>query len=75
MLLIRSRRVDALATRCTFFSLRSGLAERFLRVRLTRQQDRYEFALESRYDEQATANSHNIFKRGDHQVGNFEGLH
>jgi len=49
-------------------------AERLLRVRLTRHQGRYEFALESGHDEQATANSHNIFKRGDHQVGNFEGL-
>lgn len=50
-------------------------AERSLLVWLTRQQDRYEFALESGHDEQAAANSHNIFKRGDHQVGNFEGLH
>jgi hypothetical protein len=50
-------------------------AERFLRVQLMCQQDRYEFALESGHDEQATANSHNIFKRGDHQVEGFEGPH
>jgi hypothetical protein len=33
------------------------------------------FALEARHDEQAAADGHNIFKRGDHQVGNLEGLH
>jgi hypothetical protein len=33
------------------------------------------FALEARHDEQAAANSYNIFKRGDHQVGNFESLY
>jgi hypothetical protein len=47
-------------------------AERIFRV-LMRQLDRCEFSLESGYDEQAPANSHNIFQRGDHQVGNFEG--
>jgi hypothetical protein len=75
MLFIRTRVGDALATGCIFFSLRSVSAERSLLVWLTRRPDRYEFALESGHDEQAAANSHNIFKRGDHQVGGFEGLH
>jgi hypothetical protein len=50
-------------------------AERFLLVRLTRQQDQCEFALKSGHDEEATTYGHNIFKGGDYQVGNFEGLH
>jgi hypothetical protein len=40
-----------------------------------RWQSQYESALESGHDEQAAANSHNIFQCGDHQVGNFEGFH
>jgi hypothetical protein len=75
MLVIRPGVFDVLETRCTFLSMRAGLNRVIFRMRLTRQQDRYEFALESGHDEQTTANSHNIFKCGDHQVGNFEGLH
>src|ERR1700688_661412 len=75
MLVIRSRGGGAFATRCTFFSLRSGLNRIILRVQPTPQQDRYKFALKSGYDEQAPANSHNIFQCGNNQVGNFEGLH
>jgi hypothetical protein len=42
--------------------------------RLTRQRYRVIFALEPGDDDQAAANSHDIFKRGDHQVGNVEDL-
>jgi hypothetical protein len=67
MQLIRSRGDDELA-------FRSPKKEFFAcgeRAKRTGQS----FALEPGYDEQATANSHDIFKRGNHQVGNFEGLH
>lgn len=43
---------------------------------LTRQQDlRAGFSLKAGDDEKADANSHDIFKRGNHQVGNFKGFH
>jgi hypothetical protein len=76
MQLIRSRGDDELATRCTFFSLRSGRRKKeFFACGERAKRTGKSFALEPGYDEQGTANSHDIFKRGNHQVGNFEDLH
>ena len=47
----------------------------FFACGLRREKDPGECDLEAGYDEQATGNSHDIFERGDHQIGNFEGPH
>jgi len=57
------------------FSPCAQVRKEILRARPNTQRDRVSFVLEAGHDDQAAANSHDIFKRGDHQVGNVEGLH